>query len=225
MLKEHITEAVIPAFTYGANPPVPPADIHTLGMRVLLLTNSRTSDVAVQRVLDPIFRTRFAKLVDPPLSASILAQVPEAPLHPGTVEYLERDQPLVTGDRVGFLANAFTIGAPMVGSFFFLRQWLRRRGVVRRERSFESYILKIAALEACATELGQGGAAGREELGCMYRELGRLKFEALERFSQGTIDGAEMMASFLAHVNDTRLHLNFLIARSGEDRDGAASTG
>jgi TRAP-type uncharacterized transport system substrate-binding protein len=225
LLKEHICDAVIPAFTYGANPPVPPSDIHTLGTRVLLLTHPRTSPEAVQRVLDAIFRTRFAKLVDPPLSPSILAQLPEAPWHRGTIQYLERDRPLVTGELMGTLANVATVGGPLCGSVFFFWQWLRQRSRNRRERSFEAYILKIAVLERRAVEVEHGSPAGLDELARLHRELGRLKVEALEQFSHGALEGAQMMASFLAHVNDTRVHLNHLIAQSDKAREGAVPAG
>jgi TRAP-type uncharacterized transport system substrate-binding protein len=214
LLKEHIADVVIPAYTYGVNPPVPPSDLHTLGTRVLLLTHPRTSSEAVQRVLDAIFSTRFAKLVNPPLSVSILAQLPEAPWHPGTIRYIEQDKPLITGELIGTLANAFTIGAPLLGSAFCFWQWLRQRSRARREQSFETYILKIAMLERQAIDLQQAPAILRDDLVRIERELGQVKVEALEQFSRGELGDIELMASFLAHVNDTRSFLNNLMRQA-----------
>ena len=70
--KEHIPDAVIPAFSYGVVPAIPPQNMPTVGSRLLLVTHRRTRPAAVIRVLDTLFDSRWAKAVQPPIDKGAL---------------------------------------------------------------------------------------------------------------------------------------------------------
>jgi TRAP-type uncharacterized transport system substrate-binding protein len=220
ILRENVIDTVIPAFTYQADPGVPPAPLHTLGMKALLIANHKVEPEAVYRVLEVLFQTRYAKIVQPTLDYHRLEEIPEVPWHSGSVTYLERSKPVLTGEFVSELVNLVSIAGPLGGGVLFLWQWMRQRGRLRSEASFEAYIAKVSALEQRALELEQMPAASLDhaELGRLWRALGELKVEALGKFARGEMTGETVLTSFLTHVNDARAHLTHLLEGRPGDR-------
>jgi hypothetical protein len=147
----------------------------------------------------------------PPLDDTLLQLAPELPLHEGTVNYLRRNKPLITGDVIDFLEKVVTIGAALGGGILFLWQWLRQRNRWRRDKGFEHYIVKVTEIERRALELEMGAELELRELLRLQQELSRLKSEALAKFVSGEIEGEELMSSFLTHVNDARNYLARLV--------------
>jgi TRAP-type uncharacterized transport system substrate-binding protein len=221
ILREQVSDIVIPAFTYQADPGVPPVPLHTLGMKALLIANHRVERAVVSRVLAAIFQTRFAKIIQPPLDVHRLEEVPEIPWHPGSVEYLDLSKPVLTNEFLSKLVDLFSIAGPILGGVLFLWQYARRRTRFRNERSFEAYIAKVNAVEEAALEHARNdhGPLDEAELERLWSALSQLKTQALGRFARGEITGEAMLTSFLTHVNDTRAHLAHLIdgRRAGHD--------
>jgi hypothetical protein len=125
--KEHVADAIIPAFSYGVSPAIPPQNIATVGSRLLLITHRRTGAATVSRVLETLLASRWANAVQPSVDKGVLQLAPEIALHPGAVEFRDRDQPLITGESVSFLSNALQILIPLAGGMVFLRGWVRNR--------------------------------------------------------------------------------------------------
>ena len=208
ILKERVGDCVIPAHCYQTDPPVPAEPLHTLGMSTLLVANRHVPSDAVERVLDALFRSRYAKIVQPPLGLQRLEETPELPWHDGSVAYLKRSAPVLTGELLSKLVNIVSIAGPLSAGIVFVRQWLRQRTRYRNERSFEAYIQKVCELEREATELDGEVSYRSAEVDRLRIELARLKSEALGLFTRGEIQSAELISSFLAHVNDARAHLD-----------------
>ena len=59
--REHVYETVIPAFTYGVEPGVPPAPTHTLGTRLLLVARTSVPAEVVERLIDVLFASQFSQ--------------------------------------------------------------------------------------------------------------------------------------------------------------------
>jgi TRAP-type uncharacterized transport system substrate-binding protein len=220
ILREHVVDTVIPAFAYQADPGVPPAPLHTLGVKALLVANHRVAPTIVGRVIEVLFQTRYAKLVQPPLDLHRLEEIPEIPWHPGAVEYLERSKPALTGEFVSQLVNLFGIAGPICGGVLFLWQSYRQRSRLRSEQRFETYIAKVSALEQAALECEQNGDGRRDpaELERLWRALGAVKAEALGKLTEGERTSEAVLTSFLTHVNDARSHLAHLIEQAHADR-------
>ncbi len=211
--KEHIPDAVIPAFTYAADPAEPPEPLHTLGMTMLLIANKNVDPIIVERVLEVLFHTRYARLIRPPLDVRRLEEPPEIPWHAGAIAYLEHGKPILTGQLLSVLGQWVTVLGPLVGGLLFVRQWFKQRFRFASEKSFETYIAKVSRLERTAMDLWDSGPVQISELERLERELGRLKVEALARFARGEMEGVNMMTNFLTHVSDARDHLGRLAAR------------
>jgi TRAP-type uncharacterized transport system substrate-binding protein len=209
--KAFLHPTTIPAFTYSVENRVPERALPTFGARMLIVAHRKTSPEAVRRLLVTIFESEFAEIARPPLDPALLELPPEFELHPGAIAYLQRNKPLIFGDLIDFMEKASSLTTAVLGGLFFTWQWLKRSYRRRREQSFESYLLKVTAIEqqALHSEL-----AARLDLGALVNlqaELGRLKVEAIERFTSGELEGEGLMSGFLTHANDARDYLARLI--------------
>ncbi len=208
---QYAYDTVIPAFTYLTEPAVPATTLHTLGTRLLLVANDRVSPTTVERMLDAVFTSRFARITHPPLDRSVLALPPQFELHSGTVAYMHRDEPLITTQNVSELASTFSIISALIGSGLFLRQWWRRRTQDWREETFGNYMVRIADIERRAAELELSATLELEPLIELQRELLQLKSDALERFAAGEIGDQTTLSDLLMPVNGARDHIGDLI--------------
>ena len=209
--KVHLHGTHIPAFTYGVEPAMPAEPLPTFGARVLVVTNRKTSPEAVKRLLGAIFLTDFSEVARPPLETSLLDLPPEYPLHPGTVDFLQRNKPLIVGDILDPLEKVSSFLVAAVGALFVAWQTARRWYRRRRELSFESYLLKVTAIERQALQFELAAQLDLAALLALQADLGRLKNEAMERFTNGELEGEGLMSGFLTHANDARDYLARLI--------------
>ena len=130
------------------------------------------------------------------------------------VDFQQRNKPLIFGDLLGFLETSASFASVMAGACFVAWQWGRRRYLRRRERSFESYLLKVTAIERQALDLELAAGLDLGSLLTLQASLGRIKNEAMARFTQGELAGEGLMSGFLTHANDARDYLARLILHS-----------
>jgi hypothetical protein len=214
--KEHIPDAVIPAFSYGVTPAVPEQNIATLGSRLLLVTHERIRPATVIRVLETLFASRWAAAAQPPLDKTLLQTPPEVVMHPGATEFRDRDEPLITSESVGFLSNALQILIPFGGGLLFLRGWWKNRRSAGRERSFDQFLALVSAVERHGSALARGGSFDAETLHRLHRELSGIK-ESAFHYVEGHETSAEAFeAILLAHIADVRASLAELHGRVGQ---------
>ena len=129
---------------------MPPQAIPTLGLRVLLITNLRTSRATVVKVLNLVIGSRFAEALQPSLDAGIVRQHAELPWHPGAFDYRRRDEPLITGEGISVLSNALQIFLPASGALLLVVGWLRNRVLIRRELRFDRFIALVSGIEGAS---------------------------------------------------------------------------
>ena len=216
LLKDRVVATTIPAYTYRLIPPVPEADLPTFGIRIVLLTHRSVSPDTVERVLRAIYSNRLARAFQPPLTPSMMEGAQELPWHPGTIRFMERDKPLLTGALISNAANAIQLAAPALGALLCLWQWSRQRIRAQNEHTFEAYILKVARIEAEALELELTREHDLRAALRLRSELGTLKAEALRLFCDGELVGKDLMTNFLIQINDTRAMLSAMILRQRE---------
>jgi TRAP-type uncharacterized transport system substrate-binding protein len=220
-LRVHLTS--IPPFTYGIEPPSPPLALRTFGPRLLVVAHEAVPSTAVRRILEAVFSREFAELTNPPLESSALASSPEYPLHRGTEEYVEYNKPLVAGDLIDLADKGISLLGGLLGGAFFLWHWVRQHYRRKRELRFESYMVKVAAIEERALALEMEASLDLKELLALQRELARLKNEALARFADGEVEGEQLMSGFVSHVNDARNYVNRLILHERDNIEERAS--
>ncbi len=191
----------IPAFAYGVVPPVPPQPVQTVGTWLSLVAHRDVPEAAILRLLEATFNREFAMQAQlSPLDASEILRRREFPLHPATVTYLQRDQPLVTGEAIESLENLRSFIVSGLVAVFLAWQWYRGRKSIGLER----YLDEVTRIELeILREQQQGPLSGPQSL--RYEEqLSRLKSEALEEFSSGRLRGDGAMNSLLTHISDAR---------------------
>jgi TRAP-type uncharacterized transport system substrate-binding protein len=213
--REHIPDAVIPAFSYGVTPAVPPQTITTLGSRQLLVTNRRTSSATVIRVLETLLESRWAKAMQPPVDKTLLQLPPELAMHPGAADLRDRGEPLITGESLGFLSNALQILIPFGGGLLFLLGWFKNRKSARRERSFDQFLALVSAVERHGSSLHRKGDFDAEALHQLHRELSGIKESAFHYVEGHETSSEAFVAILLGHIADVRGSLAELHERAG----------
>jgi TRAP-type uncharacterized transport system substrate-binding protein len=208
--KEHIPDAVIPAYSYDVSPPVPPQDIASLGCRALLITNERTDAAKVVHLLDDLLASRSAQTVQPPLTAEIVRQPAEAAWHPGAIEFRRRGEPLITGELIGVLSNTLQLLIPVGGGMLLLWGWLRARVLTDRERRIDRFIALVSGVEQRALQSGVEAPADLGAVRALHRELSTIKDAALERIAAGEAGNEMLVTSLFAHIGDVRAYLSDL---------------
>ena len=219
-----IYPVMIPAFTYGIEPPSPPAPLATFGPRLLLVAHESTPSRSVRAILEAVFSTSFSQDFRPVLDPSLLDLAPEYPWHPGTDEYREFHKPVLAGEVIDLMEKATSMAGVIAGALFFLWQWFRQYDRRRRELSFESYMIKVAKVEQSALNLELSPTLDLKELLKLQIELNRLKNDALLRFAEGKLGGEAMISGFIAHVNDARNHLTRLILHERDNLENRAQS-
>lgn len=207
VLKEHITDVVIPAYTYDVAPPIPPTDLTTLGSRMLLIANEHTPRRTVVRLIDRLLASRLAQTIQPPLTPDIVRQPAEAPLHAGAVEYRRRDEPVITGELIGILSDTLQLIIPIGGGILLVWGWLRSRILTNRERRIDRFIALVSGVEQRALQLGTDGPPDLRAVRELHRELSTIKDAALERIAAGEAGNELLTSTLFAHVTDVRAYL------------------
>jgi TRAP-type uncharacterized transport system substrate-binding protein len=210
--KGHIFPVSIPPFTYGVEPPVPPAPVPTLGARLLLVANEDVDPVAVRELVQVTLAGKLGKI---DRVAKLMELPPEFPWHAGTRLYQKRKAPLLSGDVADAARKGFTIFAAAVSGLFVLWQWRKQSGQFRKDSGFNDYIHQVTRIEEQAGEMERAGSATVPSLVALRDRLVRLKTEALDRFAEGDLTGKDLLAGFLAHANDARDYLTRLIRQQG----------
>ncbi|HVU89726.1 MAG TPA: TAXI family TRAP transporter solute-binding subunit [Pirellulales bacterium] len=205
-----VRDAVIPAYSYGINPPVPDRPLHTLGQQLLVVARRETPSAAIERLMTVIFESEFGRRARlSTLSPLASRDGNEFPMHAGTLKYLHRNEPLIKADSIDKLENlrSFLVSAALA-CFLFWR-WQKRRNMI----GFESYIDAVTELELAAMNMDRSGPVDFAELKRLRGRLTELKTEALEREAEGVLSGDDQMSSFLTHVSDVRNYLDSMLSR------------
>jgi TRAP-type uncharacterized transport system substrate-binding protein len=211
--KGHIYPVSIPAFTYGVDPPEPPAALPTLGTRLLLVAHEDVDPHAVRELVQATLAGKVGKLDQ---AAKLMTLPPEFPWHEGARLYQKHNRPLLSGDVVDWARKGFTIFAAAVSGLFVLWQWRKQSDQGRKDAAFNHYLHQVTRIEELAAEIEHGGPGGTAALFALRDRLAQLKSEALLRFAEGELTGKELLAGFLVHANAGRDYLNRLIRQQEE---------
>ena len=220
--REYVYDTIVPPFTYRLDEPVPARSIHTLGTRLLIVGRDDLDPHLVGRLLDTVFNSRFIHVSDPPLNLSLLGLPNEYAAHEGTLQFRNRNKPLITGDIVDLAEKWVSMAGVTAGGLFFFWQWYNRRARMRQERGFEFYILKVAEIERQAVDLELSAELDLSRLIDLQRRLAQIKQEALLKLASGELDRDELMNGFLSHVSDSRDYLARQILHQRENVEQAA---
>ena len=217
-----VVDSVIPPYTYGIAPPTPAEALHTLGTELLLVANDGVPRDAVERLLEAIFHSRFARGAYPSLARPSLTAPTRLRHHPGTRDFLARYEPLVTGEKIDELNNSLSIVGAVAGSLLFFWQWRRQRRQEALDEAVGHYLLRVAGIERRMATLELSATLELEPLAALRREAIELKSEVLERFTAGELGGYTTISGLLVPINAARDQIGELILHVRENLEQRA---
>jgi TRAP-type uncharacterized transport system substrate-binding protein len=208
--------ATIPPFTYSVEPPVPAEPLPSLGNRLLLVAHKDVDAKAVDELIEAVYSSEFSRIIKPPLDPKLMNDPPEFPWHAGAQEYQKRNKPLVSGEMMDSTHKGFAIGAAALTGLFAIWQWWSLRKEAQRSSDFKVYLHHVTRIEERATQLDRAMPRDLAGLQALQEELTALKTEVLDRFTDGDLQGRDLISAFLAHVAGTRDYLTRII-EAGRD--------
>jgi TRAP-type uncharacterized transport system substrate-binding protein len=199
-----VEESIIPAFTYGVLPAVPPEDTRTIATRLILVGGQTLDDRLVFQLLDLILSPDISGLAQPPLNVDLLNSSFQFQRHPGTDRYLGSLRPIdVEGAFVAYSRLVEVWGIIIAGYIFAargLKSW-RQRQLPKRAAAGD-FLLKVLDVEAQA-----GPACTPADRIALDQRLTDIKKAALELHVAGNLDDAEILPSLLVTLADTRTRI------------------
>lgn len=200
-------DAVIPPDTYGAAPAVPPRQLHTVGVRGVLIANAAVPSLAVERLLEVLYESEFSfranlKKMDP----ALLKRGGDYRFHAGTRAYIQRGDPWhvkeLAAKAQGFIGSVLSIFSAILLAW----QWIRRKKVDVGEYQQQCTNIDLGAQRAAC--LGEFGDA---ELGTCLAQLAKLKTEILEQHHVRYMSGDKAIVEVVQRVEELQHLLPSLV--------------
>jgi TRAP transporter TAXI family solute receptor len=202
-----VEAGVIPAYSYGWDPPMPRADLPTLATRMIVVAHRDASEEAIRGLLEALNSERFLRRANLRPAPGALLERPEMPLHPGTIAYLRRLDPALTSETMQGIESlrSFLVSLALAGILFW--RWYRQRN----RHGLDSYLVEVSQIDAEALAAERAPTLELSKLLALRVRIGDTKTRALAAFTSGKVESGELLASFLVHVSDVRSHLNAMI--------------
>jgi TRAP transporter TAXI family solute receptor len=207
-----VNVGVIPAYTYDAAPATPREDVPTLATRMIAIASRHTRPEAIRRLLEALESERFLRHANLPRPDESLFLQPEFPLHPGTIGWMHRDDPLFTSEDVQGIESLRSFIVSLVVAFVLLYRWWR----TRRLHGLDGYLSEAARIDRDAMAVEDAASLDLVKMLALRGELGKVKSNALAAFARGEIHSEELLSSFLVHCADVRQHLDRMILSERE---------
>jgi TRAP-type uncharacterized transport system substrate-binding protein len=194
----------IPACAYGINPPMPPADCKTFGLRLMLVANRNVSPTAVLRLLralDSGVTERYH------IKLQVAEQYREFAIHPGAQAFAQGRKPLMLGELVEPVGNLLSVlGAGGAGMFAI---WRFVRGLRAVHPDF--HLRQIDRIERLLRGDEQDASAPSlpaDFIDYLEGRLAAIKQAAINDYAAHRLQGDEAFMSILTMIADTRHLLN-----------------
>jgi TRAP-type uncharacterized transport system substrate-binding protein len=199
-----IKSTCIPPYLYQVSPAVPQRPCPTLGTCLLLVAHKDVPAAAVSELLKTIYESHFAILTHP---QSLNDASPELPLHPGTVAYRDRDQPMVSRELLDVLAKLITLWVFASATCFALRRYF----LCDPTRCFVYYLREFTHLDLVARGITEDPEAPRlahQRVAYLEDKLSRLKAQMIQEIADTKLYREGTMGTVMSLISDTRASLN-----------------
>jgi TRAP-type uncharacterized transport system substrate-binding protein len=199
----YVKSATIPTAMYLGNSPLPARDCPTIGMRSLLVARDDLPSHVVEKLMQTIFETDFARRIKP-LSPREIVTTYE--FHAGAVAYVDRDKPLISGRFFESISKAFSIFGAFSAGGLSIYGYLRER----RIRRPGEYLEEIRIVDALASgEFADSGVHQMPEV--LARQLDtrlvKLKEQLIHDYCNNRVQGELVLMTILSMLADSRADL------------------
>jgi TRAP-type uncharacterized transport system substrate-binding protein len=200
LASSRLEEITIPAYTYGIDPPTPPEDCPTFGLRLLLVAHKDTPRNAVLRLLRALDGGVAARYH---IDLDAANEHHEFPIHPGAGAFAEGRRPMMVGELLEPAGDLLSvIGAGGAGA---LALWGFMRGLRRIQP--DVHLRQIDRIERLLQGSEQDESAPtlpREFIDHLESRLAEVKQTAIEDYATGRLDSDEALVGILTLIADTR---------------------
>jgi TRAP-type uncharacterized transport system substrate-binding protein len=199
----------IPPYLYQVTPAVPECCCPTLGTSLLLVAHKDVPRDAVCQLLKAVHESHSAIVAHP---QSLTGTSPEYPLHPGTVAYRDRDEPVVSREALDVLAKLITFWVFISATCYALSRNFLRDPTKR----FVYYLEEFTQLDLVARGITDDAEAPQEparRVAYLEEKLTRLKAQMIQEFSNIKLYREGTMGTVMSLISDTRASLNFQMAK------------
>jgi TRAP transporter TAXI family solute receptor len=194
------TEMKIPAGAFGGRPKKPSEELTTIGVSYRLMASARTDRGPVSEVTANLFRLRSRissatatiNLLKPPDTDSATSAA--LPVHPGAVDYLNREQ-LTFMDRWG---DWLWLGLFAGGGFTSVFAWIGQLFARQKREAVDEVLEELASLLARARK-----SDTQEELAEVTLRLDDVVRQAI-RFTRRGLTNTRVMSALMMAIDSTR---------------------
>jgi TRAP-type uncharacterized transport system substrate-binding protein len=208
-----VRASTIPPYACRGLPPEPKEAIPSIATRMMLVARSDVDASAVRKLVEVVYSDRFSRETRlRPRDGERLLEEPELALHEGTVDYVRRHEKLLTPEIIDNIESLRSFFVSLAVAIFLAWRWYR----TRQAQGFERYIAEVNELEREVMAEERHATPGLVALLDIRRKLRRTKANGLEAYTSGRMTSAELLSSFLLHVNDVRDQVDDLILHERE---------
>ena len=207
MRKPSFEDILIPADTYGASPAVPQQPIHSVGVRSVLVAHAKVPSLAVERFLEVLYESDFARRANiKKLNPALLQRSSNYPTHKGTDEYMHRNDPWIVQKLLTKLQGFMGSVVSGLSAILLAWHWIRRKKV-----DVGTYQLECTHLDLDAQRAACQGEFGEVELSACLTQLARLKAEVLEQYHDQFLNGDKQVLEVVARIEGMQTLLPSLV--------------
>jgi TRAP-type uncharacterized transport system substrate-binding protein len=205
--KPSFEDAVIPSDTYGAAPAVPPRQLHTIGVRGVLIANAAVPSLAVERLLEVLYESDFSRRANlKKMDPALLQRGGDYRFHDGTTAYIHRGDPWHVKELLAKVQGLIGSTVSAFSAILLAWHWIRRKKVDVGEYQQQCTNIDLDAQRAAC--LGEFGDA---ELGICLTQLAKLKTEVLEQHHVRYMSGDKAIVEVVQRVEELQHLLPSLV--------------
>ncbi|WP_457105978.1 TAXI family TRAP transporter solute-binding subunit [Methylobacterium sp. P5_C11] len=214
----------MPAETFGGSPKVPADDVHTVGASYRLMARSNLARSVAADVTQNLFELRSGManvtpaadyVQAPAYDSTVGATSARLPIHPGAVDYFEREQQSFIERYETWIYLVAFLGGGIGSALAWIGQRLSR---LRRERTEEA----TDRLLQIRQEAQETGNAGRLEI--LAREIDDLAGDIAKHALERPTEARTMSAAAIA-IDAARSTVKRAITAGRSTDDGSALAG
>ena len=199
MMNMSVKPFIIPRYIFRGKPD---NSILTVSINDILITRSDISNDVIYGLTRTLYENRSRLIQMNPvynlLDFNYDRKDLSFPLHKGTIQFLDRNEPPTWSKYVKMIWPLISISAVLFGIIASLRQRLKRR----KKQNIEEYYNSLLEIRDNAES-----AEDADSLIAILKELKKLRSHAMKSLADKKLDPGESFNIFLALFNDTKIDL------------------
>jgi TRAP-type uncharacterized transport system substrate-binding protein len=202
-------DILIPADTYAASPAVPPKQMHSIGVRGVLIAHKAVPSLAIERLLEVFYDSDFSRRANlKKMDPALLKRAGEYADHKGALAYIHRSDPWLVQSLLSKLQGFIGSVLSVLSAILLAWQWVRRKKV-----EVGPYQQECTTLDLEAQKAAYQGTFGEVELSACLTQLSRIKAEVLEQYHQQFLSGDKAIVEVVSRIEGLQ-HLLPSLVRS-----------